>query len=79
MPKVVVVYHSGYGHTQRMAQSVAKGADAELLDALKERFSLKEGAFLENTFAGHAIRERRAIVSNDSQSDAKQVAAHYLE
>jgi multimeric flavodoxin WrbA len=31
MAKVVVVYHSGYGHTQRMAQSVADGADAELL------------------------------------------------
>lgn len=31
MPKVVVLYHSGYGHTQRMAQSVAEGAGAELL------------------------------------------------
>jgi NAD(P)H dehydrogenase (quinone) len=31
MTKVVVVYHSGYGHTQRMAQSVAQGANAELL------------------------------------------------
>ncbi len=31
MAKVVVVFHSGYGHTLRMAQSVAEGADAELL------------------------------------------------
>ena len=31
MPQIVVVYHSGYGHTQRMAQAVADGADAELL------------------------------------------------
>ncbi|MDO8903724.1 flavodoxin family protein [Hydrogenophaga sp.] len=31
MARVVVVYHSGYGHTQRMAQSVAHGADAELI------------------------------------------------
>ncbi|MDT8991392.1 flavodoxin family protein [Curvibacter sp. APW13] len=31
MAKVVVVFHSGYGHTQRMAQSVAAGAQAELL------------------------------------------------
>ena len=31
MPKVVVIYHSGYGHTQRMAQAVAEGANAELL------------------------------------------------
>lgn len=28
---IVVVYHSGYGHTQRMAQAVAQGAGAHLL------------------------------------------------
>ena len=28
---IAVVYHSGYGHTQRMAQSIARGAGAELL------------------------------------------------
>ncbi len=31
MPSIVVVYHSGYGHTQRMAQAVAQGAGASLL------------------------------------------------
>jgi len=31
MAKVALVYHSGYGHTQRMAQSVADGAQAELV------------------------------------------------
>lgn len=31
MPKIIVIYHSGYGHTQRMAQAVAEGATAELL------------------------------------------------
>ena len=31
MAKVAVVFHSGYGHTQRLAQSVAQGARAELL------------------------------------------------
>ena len=31
MAKVAVVFHSGYGHTLRMAQKVAEGADAELL------------------------------------------------
>ena len=30
-PVVVVIYHSGYGHTQRMAQAVAAGAGAELI------------------------------------------------
>jgi NAD(P)H dehydrogenase (quinone) len=31
VPDIVVVYHSGYGHTQRMAQAVAQGAGAALL------------------------------------------------
>jgi multimeric flavodoxin WrbA len=31
MSKIIVVYHSGYGHTKRMAESVAQGAGAELL------------------------------------------------
>jgi len=31
MAKIAVVYHSGYGHTQRIAQTVAEGADADLL------------------------------------------------
>ena len=31
MSKTVVVYHSGYGHTQRIAQTVAEGADAHLV------------------------------------------------
>ena len=31
MSKTAVVYHSGYGHTQRVAQTVAEGADAHLV------------------------------------------------
>jgi len=31
MSKIAVVFHSGYGHTQRMAQAVAQGAEGELL------------------------------------------------
>jgi multimeric flavodoxin WrbA len=31
MAEVVVVYHSGYGHTQRLAQAVARGAGATLV------------------------------------------------
>jgi len=31
MTKNVVVYHSGYGHTQFIAQAVAKGANAQLV------------------------------------------------
>ena len=31
MAKIAVVFHSGYGHTLRVAQSVAEGAGAELI------------------------------------------------
>jgi NAD(P)H dehydrogenase (quinone) len=44
MSKSVVVFHSGYGHTQRMAQSVADGANAELL-AIDADGNLPEGGW----------------------------------
>jgi multimeric flavodoxin WrbA len=44
MSRIVVVYHSGYGHTQRMAQSVAEGAGAELL-AIDADGNLPEGGW----------------------------------
>ena len=31
MSKIAIVYHSGYGHTKRMAESVAAGAGGELI------------------------------------------------
>ncbi len=31
MAKIAVVFHSGYGHTLRMAQAVAEGANAQLV------------------------------------------------
>ena len=31
MSKIAIVFHSGYGHTQRMAESVAAGARGELV------------------------------------------------
>lgn len=44
MTNVVVVYHSGYGHTQRMAQAVAEGAGADLL-AIDADGNLPEGGW----------------------------------
>ncbi len=44
MKKIVVVFHSGYGHTQRMAQAVAEGAGAELL-AIDADGNLAEGGW----------------------------------
>ena len=31
MPTIAIVYHSGYGHTHRMAQAVAQGAGGDLI------------------------------------------------
>ena len=31
MTQIVIVYHSGYGHTQRMAQAVAEGSGGQLI------------------------------------------------
>jgi NAD(P)H dehydrogenase (quinone) len=53
MARVVVVYHSGYGHTQRMAQAVAEGADADLL-AIDADGNLPAGGW-EQLKAAHAI------------------------
>ena len=44
MANVVVVYYSGYGHTQRMAQAVAQGAGADLL-AIDAEGNLPEGGW----------------------------------
>ncbi|MBU1358174.1 MAG: flavodoxin family protein [Gammaproteobacteria bacterium] len=42
--KITIVYHSGYGHTQRVAQAVAEGAEAELI-AIDADGNLPDGAW----------------------------------
>ena len=44
MAKVAVVFHSGYGHTLRMAQAVAEGANGELV-AVDAEGNLPEGGW----------------------------------
>ena len=53
MTKIAVVYHSGYGHTQRMAQAVAEGAGADLL-TIDAEGNLPEGGW-ETLAAAQAI------------------------
>ena len=36
MAKIVVVYHSGYGHTERVAQTLATAAQAQLVKINEE-------------------------------------------
>lgn len=44
MSKIAVVFHSGYGHTLRLAQAVAAGADARLV-AIDADGNLPEGGW----------------------------------
>jgi multimeric flavodoxin WrbA len=44
MSKIAVVYHSGYGHTARVAEHVAEGARADLI-AIDAEGNLPEGAW----------------------------------
>ncbi len=43
-PKIIVIYHSGYGHTEKQAQAVAKGAGAELMKATEPDWVKLEAA-----------------------------------
>jgi multimeric flavodoxin WrbA len=51
--KIVIVYFSGYGHTQRMAESVAEGAGGTLL-AIDKEGNLPDGGW-ETLAAADAI------------------------
>ena len=53
MSKTIVVYHSGYGHTKRVAEFVAAGAGGELL-AIDAEGNLPEGGW-EKLAAADAI------------------------
>ena len=53
MANIVIVFHSGYGHTQRVAQAVADGAGAQLL-AIDADGNLPEGGW-ETLAAADAI------------------------
>ena len=53
MANIVVVFHSGYGHTQRVAQAVADGAGAHLL-AIDADGNLPQGSW-ETLAAADAI------------------------
>lgn len=54
MSKIVVLFHSGYGHTQRVAEAVAQGAGAELLPISAEG-ELPEGGWDKLAAAGAII------------------------
>ena len=58
MSKVIVVFHSGYGHTKRVAEFVAEGAGGELL-AIDAEGNLPEGGIFSSP--SYEIAESRAL------------------
>ena len=54
---------------KRIVPVAAAGGDAKLMNALKEHVYLTDDLPVGNNVAARAIREKRAIVSNDSQND----------
>ncbi len=53
MASIAIVYHSGYGHTQRQAQAVAEGSGGRLI-AIDADGNVPEGAW-EQLLAADAI------------------------
>ena len=52
-PSIVIIYHSGYGHTKKVAEAVAEGSGGTLL-AIDAEGNLPEGAW-EQLAAARAI------------------------
>ncbi len=53
----------------RIVPVASAGVDGKLLTAIKHGLSLSEGAPLGNTIAARALREKKALVSDDLQSN----------
>ena len=47
------------------------GAEPEFLTLIKDRFSLREDAPLGNTMSARAVREKKAVVSNELRGDSR--------
>lgn len=62
MAKVVVVYHSGYGHTQKQAEAVAAGANAQLI-AIDAQGNIGEADWA-SLAAAKLYGERVAAIAN---------------
>src|SRR5450759_3695616 len=55
----------------KIVQIASAGADSEFLSLIEDRFSLREDAPLGITMSARAVREKKAIVTNDIRDDPK--------
>ena len=57
--------------TMKIMPIASAGADPEFLTLIKDRFSLLEDAPLGNTMSARAVREKKAVVSNELRGDSR--------
>ncbi len=57
--------------TMKIVPVASVGVDAEILAVIRERFSLDQDAPLGNTMTAMAVRNKKIVVSNDSQNDPR--------
>ncbi len=62
--------------TMKIAPIASAGVDAEFLTLIKDRFSLLEDAPLGNTMSARAVREKKAMVSNEMRGDSNILFAN---
>jgi flavodoxin len=77
MVKVAVVYHSGYGHTERVARKVAEGAGAELVK-IDQEGNIPEGDW---TTLQRVGRDRiwDTDIYGESQLAVQEICRCYVE
>lgn len=71
MNKIIVIYHSGFGHTELQAKAVAKGANAKLMKAEEADFDklAKADAIIFGcpTYMGSASAQFKAFMDEASK------------
>ena len=72
MSKIVVVYHSGYGHTKLQAEAVARGAEADLMSVDSIDFAKLDAAdaiiFGAPTYMGSVSAQFKKFMDETSKS-----------
>jgi diguanylate cyclase (GGDEF)-like protein/PAS domain S-box-containing protein len=58
-------------NAMKIVPVASAGAEPEFMTLIEDRFSLREDTPLGNTISARAVREKKAIVSNEIQGDAR--------
>jgi flavodoxin len=77
MSKIVIVYHSGYGHTAKVAEAVAEGSGGALL-AIDAEGNLPEGGW-EQLAAARCHRLRLAHLHGQRELAVQEVRRRVVQ